>query len=98
VYWSHLSKEAKSVGESFQRLSGSVSRMANRFRCSRWETENHNFVKQIPELTSIRSRSGVSRINSKYCWGVQNPITRSTPALLYQDLSIITISPPEGRC
>ena len=37
-------------------------------------------------------------MNSAYSSGVQNPITRSTPALLYQDRSNITISPAPGRC
>ena len=29
---------------------------------------------------------------------MQNPITRSTPARLYQERSNITISPADGRC
>ena len=32
------------------------------------------------------------------CSSVQNPITRSTPARLYQLRSKITTSPPAGRC
>ena len=35
-------------------------------------------------------------MNRRYSSGVQNPITRSTPARLYQDRSIRTISPRVG--
>src|SRR5215469_16818694 len=37
-------------------------------------------------------------MNSRYSASVQNAITRSTPARLYQLLSNKTISPAEGRC
>ena len=36
--------------------------------------------------------------NSLTCSSVAHPITFSTPALLYHDLSKITISPADGRC
>ena len=52
----------------------------------------------MPERTSIRSNSGQERMNSSYSSSVQNPITRSTPARLYQERSKRTISPPAGRC
>ena len=52
----------------------------------------------MPERTSIRSNSGTERKNSSYSSGVQKPITRSTPARLYQLRSNSTISPAAGRC
>ena len=52
----------------------------------------------MPLRISIRSNSGAWRMNSSYSAGVQKPITRSTPARLYQDRSNITISPAAGRC
>src|SRR5215471_6865742 len=86
-----------SIGLSFHWRTGSTWRMTNRVRCSSRETENQNFVSESPEFTSIRSNSGASRMNSRYSSGVQKPITRSTPARLYQDRSNITISPDDGR-
>ena len=50
------------------------------------------------ERTSMRSNSGASRMNSQYSTSVQKPITRSTPARLYQERSNMTISPAAGRC
>ena len=41
---------------------------------------------------------GAWTMKSSYSSSVQYPITRSTPARLYQDLSNITISPLVGRC
>ena len=51
----------------------------------------------MPERTSIFSNSGTIRKNSSYSSSVQKPITRSTPARLYQLRSNSTISPPAGR-
>ena len=51
----------------------------------------------IPERTSMRSNSGQARRNSSYSSSVQKPITRSTPARLYQLRSNRTISPAAGR-
>jgi hypothetical protein len=38
----------------------------------------------IPESTSMRSKSGQERRNWSISWGLQKPITRSTPALRIQ--------------
>ena len=46
----------------------------------------------------MRSNSGASRMNSQYSSSVVKPITRSTPARLYQERSNMTISPAAGRC
>ena len=54
-------------------------------------------MRMIPERTSIRSNSGHERMNSWYCASVQKPMTRSTPARLYQLRSNRTISPAAGR-
>ena len=55
-------------------------------------------MSMMPERTSIRSNSGQERRNSAYSSSVQKPITRSTPARLYQERSNRTISPAAGRC
>ena len=51
----------------------------------------------MPERTSIFSNSGTVRKNSSYSASVQKPITRSTPARLYQLRSNSTISPPRRQ-
>jgi len=66
-------------------------------RCSAGDTENQNLVRLMPSLTSMSSNCGVRRRNSACSSGVQNPITFSTPARLYQDRSNSTISPRPGR-
>src|SRR5689334_23864957 len=86
-----------SIGLSFHCRTGSTRRIMNRVRCSDRVTENQNFVRCSPERTSIRSNSGVSRMNSQYSSSAQKPITRSTPARLYQERSNMTISPPAGK-
>jgi len=94
----HLSSDSMSIGLSFHCRTGSTRRMMNRVRCSERVTENQNFVRCSPERTSMRSNSGASRMNSLYSVSVQKPITRSTPARLYQERSNMTISPAAGRC
>ena len=98
VYLSHLSRDSRSMGESFQRRTGSSWRIAKRVFCSSWVTENQNLVTPIPESTSIFSNMGACCMNVSYCASVQKPITRSTPARLYQDRSNRTSSPRLGRC
>ena len=46
----------------------------------------------------MRSNSGQVCMNSQYSSSLQKPITRSTPARLYQERSKRTISPAAGRC
>ena len=75
-----------------------MRRMMNRVRCSAGVTENQNLVRCSPERISMRSNSGASRMNSQYSSSVVKPITRSTPARLYQERSNMTISPAPGRC
>ena len=60
--------------------------------------ENQYFRSRIPERTNMRSNSGTDLKNSSYSSGVQNPMTFSTPARLYQLRSNSTISPAAGRC
>src|SRR5699024_2097121 len=95
---SHLSKEAKSMGDNFHWRTGSIWRIAKRVRCSFLVTENHSFVKEIPDPKSMFSNIGTSRRNSACCDSVQKPITLSTPERLYQERSKNTISPPAGKC
>jgi hypothetical protein len=86
------------MGLSFHCRTGSTWRMMKRVSCSLCDTENQNLVRWMPERTIMRSRSGACRMNSWYSAVVQKPITRSTPARLYQDRSNMTISPAAGRC
>ena len=72
-------------------------RMLKRKACSSSVIENQYFSTMIPERVSMRSNSGTERKNSSTSCGVQKPITRSTPARLYQERSNSTISPPAGR-
>ena len=46
----------------------------------------------------MRSNSGTERKNSSISSRVQKPMTRSTPARLYQLRSNSTISPAAGKC
>ena len=86
------------MGESFQRRTGSIWRIAKRVRCSCWVTENQNLVRWMPESTSIFSNTGACSMKLSYCSSVQKPITRSTLPRLYQERSKSTISPLVGRC
>ena len=81
----------------FQRFVGSSRRAWNRRSCSASETLNQYLIRMIPLRTSIRSNSGHDRRNSWYSSSEQKPITRSTPARLYQLRSNSTISPAAGR-
>jgi hypothetical protein len=85
--------DARSIGDSFHCRTGSTCRMTKRVRCSSRETENQNFTSVMPERTSARSSSGARARNSSYSSSLQKPMTRSTPARLYQDRSNIAISP-----
>ncbi len=85
------------MGLSFQRRVGSARRRWNRRSCSASETENQYLTRMIPERRSMRSNSGQARRNSRYSSSVQKPMTRSTPARLYQLRSNSTISPAAGR-
>ena len=87
-----------SVSRREQIARFTIRRIVNRAICSRRDTENHNLTSVVPDRVSIASNSGTSRRNSSYSSSVQNPITRSTPARLYQDRSNRTISPCVGRC
>ena len=70
----------------------------NRLSCSSSLTENQYLISRIPERRSIRSNSGQERRNSWYSSFVQKPITRSTPARLYQLRSNRHHLAPDGRC
>jgi hypothetical protein len=71
--------------------------MAKRVRCSSWVTENQSLVTVMPASMSIRSKVGACPMKTSYSSSVQNPMTRSTPARLYQERSNRTISPEVGR-
>ena len=65
--------------------------------CSSSVIENQYLISKMPDRTSMRSNSGTVRKNSALSVSEQNPITRPTPARLYQLLSNSTISPAAGR-
>ncbi|OQB99445.1 MAG: hypothetical protein BWX79_03136 [Alphaproteobacteria bacterium ADurb.Bin100] len=66
--------------------------------CSSSEIENQYLMSWMPERTSIFSNSGTSRKKASTSSSEQKPMTRSTPARLYQLRSNSTISPAAGRC
>jgi hypothetical protein len=86
------------MGLNFHCFSGCPSRSLKRRRCSAWLTLNQNLMTCTPLLTRCRSNSGAWRMKSWYSLSVQKPITRSTPARLYQLRSNSTISPKLGKC
>ena len=96
-YSTQRARDSRSIGLSFQRRIGSSMRAWKRRSCSSSLTENQYLMRMIPERTSMRSNSGQVRMNSRYSSSVQKPITRSTPARLYQERSNRTISPAAGR-
>ncbi len=75
-----------------------MRRLWNRRSCSSSLTLNQYLSRMMPLRMSMRSNSGQVRKNSHTSSSVQNPITRSTPARLYQERSNRTISPAAGRC
>ena len=93
VYWSHRSREAKSIGLSFHWRTGSMRRIVKRVTCSLRPTENQNLNSIVSLFVSMRSNSGACFMNSSYSSSEQKPMTRSTPARLYQERSKRTISP-----
>ncbi len=86
------------MSESFQILRGSSMRLSRRRVCSSGPTSSQYFNSTIPESTIAFSTAGTCSRNRSVCSGVQKPITRSTPARLYQLRSKITTSPAAGKC
>ena len=86
-----------SIGLSFHCLPGFAMRSWKRFSCSSSLSDNQNLTRMIPDRTSARSISGQVRTKSSYSSAVQNPMTFSTPARLYQLRSNSTISPAGGQ-
>ncbi len=70
-YSSHFVSDCRSVGDSFQRRIGSVSRDSKRLYCSSAETENQYLRRMIPSSISIRSKIGHWRRKRTYSSGVQ---------------------------
>ena len=85
------------MGESFHRRIGSSSRDWKRRCCSSSLTENQYLRSRMPSSTSSRSKIGHWCRNRWYSSLVQNPMTCSTPARLYQLRSNRTSSPAAGR-
>jgi hypothetical protein len=86
------------MSDSFQTLRGSSMRRSRRRVCSAGLTSSQYFSSRIPESTMAFSNDGASSRNRSVSSGLQKPITRSTPARLYQLRSKITTSPPAGKC
>ena len=82
---------------SFHCRSGSSMRALNRRSCSLFPTSSQNLMRMIPPSIICFSKPGAHFMKRSYCSSVQKPITRSTPARLYQLRSNITISPPAGK-
>jgi hypothetical protein len=83
---------------SFQSLRGSLIRLANRRVCCSGQTSSQYLSRMMPESIIAFSTSGIIFRNRAVCSGVQKPITRSTPARLYQLRSKMITSPAAGRC
>src|SRR5215469_7223003 len=86
------------MGDSFQILRGSFIRLCSRRVCSPGLTSSQYFSSRIPDSVMAFSKAGTSWRNRSVSSGVQNPITRSTPARLYQLRSKIATSPAAGKC
>src|SRR6476660_8993213 len=86
------------MGLSCHCFKGSWIRIRKRNCCSSSVIENQYLIRMVPERTNILSNSGTERKNSSTSSSVQKPMTRSTPARLYQLRSNRTISPPAGKC
>ena len=68
----------------------------NLLRCSSSEMDSQYFTRTMPSRTRVFSRIGQIRMKYSYSSSVQKPMTRSTPARLYQERSKMTISPAAG--
>src|SRR6266511_4053233 len=90
--------DSRSIGDSFHRLMGSCNRERNRSSCSLSLTENKYLRSRMPSSISSRSKIGHWCRKRMYSSLLQKPITRSTPARLYQLRSNSTISPAAGKC
>src|SRR5215469_4912381 len=86
------------MSDSFQIFRGSLMRLCSRRVCSSALTSSQYLSSRIPDSTIASSTAGTRWRNRTATSSVQNPITRSTPARLYQLRSKITTSPPAGRC
>src|SRR6516225_5655931 len=86
------------MSDSFQIFRGSWMRLSSRRVCSAGLTSSQYFSTRIPLSHMAFSTPGTSSRNRLVSGGVQKPITRSTPARLYQLRSKITTSPPAGNC
>ena len=83
---------------SFQVFRPSVMRSLSRRVCSSWLTSSQYLMTMIPDSTIDFSTLGTASRNRRVSSFVQKPITRSTPARLYQLRSKITTSLAAGKC
>src|SRR5271169_5617488 len=97
-YSYHLLREHRSVGLSFHWRIGSLMRASKRRFCCSSLTSSQYLISRMPSSTMNSSNSGHTLRKRRCCASVQNPITYSTPARLYQLRSKITISPAAGKC
>src|SRR5215472_13003084 len=86
------------MSDSFQIFRGSLMRLCSRRVCSSGLTSSQYLSSRIPESTMAFSMSGASPRNRSTSSGLVKPITRSTPARLYQLRSKITTSLAAGNC
>jgi hypothetical protein len=85
------------MSDSFQILRPSSTRASSRRVCSSKLTSSQYFNRIIPDSTISFSTPGIIFRKCSACASVQNPMTRSTPARLYQLRSKITTSLAAGR-
>jgi len=85
------------MGESFQILRPSSMRPSSRRVCSSGLTSSQYLRRMMPDSTISFSKSGTTFRKRFAASSGQKPITRSTPARLYQLRSKMTTSPAAGR-
>src|SRR6516225_9534708 len=91
-YSNHLLREHKSVGLSFHWRSGSSIRAKNRRLCSASPTSSQYLISCTPPSTMNSSNSGQTLRKWRCSSSVQNSMTCSTPARLYQLRSKIDLA------
>ena len=86
------------MSDSFQILRGSSIRLSSRRVCSSGLTSSQYFTRMIPESTiAFSTRGHLLEEAPSLSSSVQKPMTRSTPARLYQLRSKMTTSPAGGE-
>src|SRR6266851_268059 len=93
----HRPYDSRSIGLNFHCRNGSLMRAENRLSCSSCPTSSQILINLMPPSTTYFSSCGQSSRKRRCSCSLQNPMTYSTPARLYQLRSKMTISPAAGN-